>query len=361
MDTVAGEAISQNQPIRASSEGMEAQLRFVRQFLVKLKAGLSVEKCLAALVGETKNRRLRAACKEMHAQVAQGSSLSLALRRQTTFDASVVRLVDNGEQAGNLKAALANAADYLEDIGRLRRAMQNAVAKPLDVLSLVLLAIFIAVVALSFLVKEVLPAANATRHATVSLVDRVAIGVSEVVRVAWPYVGMLGALCFLALHSLPRLPRARAGLEIVALRLPLVAAALRATALACFFRTIGILMRAGAILGEAMEIAALSAESRFMRDAIALTVQRIEKGKPYIDAMVEDGFMRRRDVNAVQAAERRGELGAFLLALADDREREASGKVSTLRAVAHTTVAVLLGIAIVAVLLGLYVPVFVLR
>jgi Type II secretory pathway, component PulF len=239
--------------------------------------------------------------------------------------------------------------------------MHNAVTKPLNVLSFVLLAIFVAAVVLSFLVKEVLPEETGAHHATLTLADQIAIKVSEVVRAAWPYVGVLGFLGFLTLHFLPRYPRARAGIDQVALKLPLVAAATRATAQACFVRTVGILMRTGAILGEAMEIAILTAPNVFMRDAIGLTVRKIEAGKPYVEAMVEDGFMRRRDINVVQGAERRGELGQFMLTLADDREREASDKVGTLKAVAHTTAVVLLGLAIAAVVLGLYVPVFILH
>jgi type II secretory pathway component PulF len=120
-------------------------------------------------------------------------------------------------------------------------------------------------------------------------------------------------------------------------------------------------MRSGAILGEAMGLAALTADHQFMRNASVRTVGKIEKGKPYIDAMAEDGLLRRRDSSAIQAAERRGELAAFMLTLADDREREAVDKLGTLRSVVHTTVAVLLGLALLAVLLGLYVPVFVSR
>jgi type II secretory pathway component PulF len=340
---------------------MEEELRFVRQFLVKSKAGLSSEKCLAALVGETRNRRMRAACKAMRAQVAQGSSLSRALASQSAFDATVVRLVELGEQTGNLKGALDNVADYLERVGRLRRAMHNAVARPLNVLSLVLLAIFIAAVALSFLVQEVLPEASASHHAMLSLPDRIAIQVAEAVRLSWPYVGVLGLLNFLALHLLPRHARARAGLDQVALKMPLVATAMRATAQAYFIRTVGILMRTGALLGEAMGIVALSATHPFTRNAVALTVREIDAGRPYVEAMVEAGFLRRRDVNAVQSAERRGELGTFMLTLADDCEREASDKVGTLTALAHTAVVVVLGLAIAAVVLSLYVPVFVSR
>ncbi|HEX7507887.1 MAG TPA: type II secretion system F family protein [Polyangia bacterium] len=359
MDTVAGAEYQRNQSDATFSVGMEAELRFMRRFSVKSKAGLSVEKCLAALGGETRNRRMRAACKAMHAQVAGDMPLSRAMRGQPVFDATVVRLVEFGEQTQNLKGALANVADYMERVGRLRRAMHNAVARPLNVLSLVLLAVFIAAVVLSFLVKEVLPEVNASHHAMLSFADGIAIKVAEVVRVGWPYVGVLGFLSFLALHLLPRHPKSRAGLDQLALKMPLVSAATRATAQACFVRTVGILMRTGALLGEAMAISAITAIHPFMRNALATTVRKIESGKPYIEALVEDGFLRRRDVNAVQAAERRGELGMVMLTLADDWEREASDKVGRLTTLAHTAVVVLIGLAIAAVVLSLYVPVFI--
>jgi type II secretory pathway component PulF len=361
VDTVAGAENERTQPEGTFSLGMEVELRFIGRFSVKSNAGLSTEKCLAALAGETRNRRLRIACKAMRAQVAQGSSLSQALASQPAFDASVVRLVEFGEQSGNLKGALANVADYLERVGRPRRAMHNAVARPLNVFSLVLLAVFIAAVTLSFLVKEVLPEASVSHHAMLSFADRLAIKVAEIVRVDWPYVGVLGFLNFLALHLLPRQPRVRVFLDQVALKVPLVAAATRATAQACFVRTVAILMRTGALLGEAMGIAAQTATHPFMRAALARTVQKIEAGKPYLEAMVEDGFLRRRDINAVQTSERRGELGTFMLTFAADCERDASEKVRTLTTIAHTAVVVVLGLAIAAVMLSLYVPVFVSR
>ena len=84
-------------------------------------------------------------------------------------------------------------------------------------------------------------------------------------RAVWPYLGVLGFFNFLALKLLPRHARTRAILDQIALRLPLVAAATRATAQACFVRTVGILMRTGALLGEAMAIAAYVAKPRARR------------------------------------------------------------------------------------------------
>jgi type IV pilus assembly protein PilC len=150
-------------------------------------------------------------------------------------------------------------------------------------------------------------------------------------------------------------------LDAVALKLPLLGAAYRQTSLACFVWTIGILMRAGVRLDEAMQLGAVTASHEAMRAAATSTMQAIEAGQPYLDAMAEAGFLRRRDVSAVSAAERRGELAAAVLTLAAEHQREAKERVSRLRAVAHTSVVLVLGLVIASVVLTLYVPVFVLR
>ena len=131
----------------ASSAEAEAALRFVRQFAVKLKAGLSTDKCLAALTNETRHRRLRRACQDMHAATAKGMPLAQAMRgHRRLFDDCVTGLVERGEQTRKLHVALASVADYLEHRLRLERALRGAVARPLDALSFVLLATFIAAV-----------------------------------------------------------------------------------------------------------------------------------------------------------------------------------------------------------------------
>ena len=362
MDIATGEKNKTTLHTNASGVESVAVLRFVRQLSVKLKAGLSVEKCLAALATETRHRWLRGACLAMHADVVKGGPLSQAMRgRGALFDACVVGLVERGEQTRKLRTALASAADYLEYKGRLEGALRGAVARPLDALLYVLLATFIATVVLSFLVKEALPAVGTGQVAVATALDRVALSVSEIVRAAWPFVGVFGLLCFVAVRLLPRHPSTRAGIDALALRLPLVGAATRSTAVAVLARTVGIWMQAGNGLAQAMEIAAITTHNQSMRQHIAETMQKIQKGRPYIDALVEAGFLRLGDVTAVQGAERRGELGALMLTLADDREREAVAEVRTLRTVAHMIVVVVLGLAIAGVVLTLYLPVFVAR
>jgi len=141
--------------------------------------------------------------------------------------------------------------------------------------------------------------------------------------------------------------------------LPWLGAALRSHAQAVFFLTVGVCMRAGSPLGQAMDIAAGTARNLTVRRHILATMRKIDKGRPYMDALVEDGFLRLGDVTAVQAADRRGELGPLMLTLAEDREREALANAKTLKAIVDTVVVLLLGLAVLGVMLTLYVPVFV--
>jgi type II secretory pathway component PulF len=346
--------------LRTGATGAEAEavLRFVRQLSVKLKAGLSVEKGLAALASETRNRRLQRAVREMHAEVARGLPLAHAVRNQVTFfDECVVGVIERGEQTRKLRVALAGVADYLEHRVRMESALRRAVARPLNALAVVLLATFIATVALSFLVKEALPAAGV--HVALSTPDRIAVAVAQAIRVAWPFVGIVGLLCFVALMLAPRLPVTRAWIDRLAWRLPLVSPAIRESALAIFCRTLGVRMQAGTAMDQAMRIAAITAPSLTMRERIIATIRKIEDNRPYIDALVADGFLRLGDVTAVQAAERRGDLATVMLTLAGDRDREATTDVKRLTVAMDTFVVALLGLAILGVVFTLYVPVFV--
>ena len=245
----------------------EALLRLVRQFSVKLKAGLSVEKSLAALAGETRNRRLRRACAALHVSAAAGGSLALAMRAQgSAFDPFVIGMVEWGEKAKKLRPALASIADYLEHRARLERGLRGAVAQPLDALSFVLLATFVAAVVLAFLVKDVLPATHAAEGAAISAMDRISSRGAEAVRAAWPWVGAAGFVAFLATRFVPGHPGARAWLDRVALKLPLVGVAIRTSGIALFLRTVGIWMQAGGTMAQAMAGAAVTAANGCMRE-----------------------------------------------------------------------------------------------
>ncbi len=354
-------AQKQGQP-RNGGNPVEAQvlLRFVRQLSVKLKAGLSPTKALAALSGETRHRGMRQACAAMHASVAVGGTLALAMRAQgAAFDPVVIGLVDWGEKSRKLRIALSSIADYLEHRDELRRGLRRALSAPLDALWYVMLATFVAAVALSFLVREVLPAVAPGGGGAISVLDRVASYVADGLRVAWPWVGLLGFLGFVASRLAPRFDGMRAWLDALAVKLPLVGDAVRTSGVALFLRTAGIWMEVGGTLVQAMAGAAITAPNTFVRDLIFAARKKIEEGKPHIETLLEAGFLRLGDVATVQAADRRGQLGQVLLTLAQDREQEAIADFKRLGAATHTLVVALLGLAILAVVLTLYVPVFV--
>ena len=338
----------------------EAVSRFVRQLSVKLKAGLPLDKSLSALINETRNRRIQSVVWEIRKVVAKGVPLSRAMRRiRGMFDDCAINLVERGEANRKLGPMLASVADYLEHKVRLQASLRRAIARPLNALTLVLLATFVATVVLSFLAREALPMANAGQRAAISAADQIAVRVSDAVRLAWPYVGVLGLFCFIGLQLLPRLSSTRGWLDALALRLPLVGPTVHSASVAIFLRTLGIQMQAGTFMPEAMQMAARTAPNQAMRERILSTIQNIEDNRPYLEAMVADGFLHLGEVTSVQAAERRGEIGSVMLTLAGERDREAAVAAKKLTTLMDTLVVALLGLSITAVVLTLYVPVFI--
>jgi type IV pilus assembly protein PilC len=168
-------------------------------------------------------------------------------------------------------------------------------------------------------------------------------------------------VCYLALKLVPRISATRKWMDRLALRLPLIGSVVHSAGLAQFYRTMGVAMQSGANMAIAMQFTAMTASNEGMRRRIVATYAKIQKSSPYIDALVQDGLLRLGDVKAVQAGERRGDIGSVMLTLATDREREALAEAKSLKALSHTLVVILLGLTILGVVFTLYVPVFVTR
>lgn len=74
---------------------------FCRQFVSILRAGVSVASVLAMLGQQTSNKKLRAAIREMQADVEKGEALASSMRRHPKiFPAILVNMVSAGEASG---------------------------------------------------------------------------------------------------------------------------------------------------------------------------------------------------------------------------------------------------------------------
>lgn len=104
---------------------------FCRQFVSILRAGVSVASVLAMLGQQTSNKKLRAAIREMQADVEKGEALATSMRRHPKiFPAILVNMVSAGEASGNLEESFRQMELYFERSKRTKGKVTSAMIYP---------------------------------------------------------------------------------------------------------------------------------------------------------------------------------------------------------------------------------------
>ncbi|HEX7598797.1 MAG TPA: type II secretion system F family protein [Polyangia bacterium] len=330
--------------------------RMAGLFANKLKAGLSVGQALYALSVELKQPRLVAALKGVKASVDTGRSLGEALRGYPdVFDEITVALLAAGEKSGRLQVELQRLSGYLGISAKIARGLYTATRQPLLGLGGGLL-IFLTVLAVAApFVERTLQHLHEHQWPAAT---HLAIHVARVARPILPMVLVLVVLAYVVYRVLMRADKGVIWRDNLLMQAPIIGSLWRAKAVAHFTRTSGVLAAAGVPLVEAMEMAAMTGGSLAVRGAVVLATDKLRKGRDLPTALAEVGLASRAEINAMQAAERRGSLGEFLLKHAESSDAELLRSITRLKSIVQSLIILVLGLLSAGAVFGLVGPAF---
>ncbi len=330
--------------------------RVAGQLAIKLKAGLAVGPALYALAVECKSRPMAEALKAVRAGLDKGRSLTACMREQPAFDEIFVHILGGGEARGRLLPEAQRAAGYLTTSARMDELFRAAGPRPLRLGGVALLVYLVAVGLAAPWVETTLRAAG---HTQWSALTHASLRAAEVIRAVLPFVLAGLVVAWAAQRQLGRRLKGILWRDRLLLRLPVLGVLNRARAVADFNRAAGALLTAGVPLFDAMQAAARASRNLVVRGAVLHEAGRLAQARDAASVLVEGGLVPRGELNAVQAAERRGELGPALSKLAAQLDAELERRARKLKSLVQSATVLFLGLLIAAAMLALYVPVFV--
>jgi type IV pilus assembly protein PilC len=349
--SLPGQSVQRSNYQRVKPEELS---RWAGLLAAKLKAGLSVGQGLYALSVEFKHPRLVAACKGVKASVDQGRSLGEALREYPeVFDEISVAVLGAGEKSRRLPTELQRLSAYLNTTAKIARELGSATARPVVILGAGLLVVL---VGLAVAASAVEPFLRGLPEREWPVATHWAILVSHGARSILPVVLVAAALAYAGLRFLLRGEKGQLLRDGMLLQAPIIGSLWRAKALAHFTRTTGVLVAAGIPVLNAMESAAMTAGNVAVRGAVLLAMDKLSKGRDLPTALAEVGLVSRAEINAMQAAERRGTLGEMLLKHAEAGDADLLKQISRVKTVAQSATVLLLGVVIAGALLGFVGP-----
>jgi len=316
-------------------------------------SGVPLLRALDSLAKSTVNVRLRGVLKEIRASVADGKSLTAAMREhEQVFPALHTAMVQAGERASFLEDVLRSLSQFLERLDELRSKVLGAMIYP-ALLTAVGLAVLIG--ALIFFVPRFEPLLSGVHQ---SLPTRLLFALSHGVRGFWYLIlTALAGACALLWSGL-KSETGKRWIEERRLKLPVVGVALRMVAITRFCRIFGTMLANGVPMLQALSISKDSTGSPLLADRIAAAAENVRAGKPLTEPLRAGGLFPEQIIAMITVAEESNQLEKVLLHIADTVERRTNRQVD--QAVRLVEPLILCGVAgaIGFLALGLLLPIF---
>ena len=327
---------------------------FTRQLLSLLRAGLTVFESLETLAAQDRGSPVALLLDDLLARLREGLPLSAALKRHPqVFPELYVATVKASERTGDMPEALQRYIVFHEKLAELRKKVVSAAIYPVLLIS-------VGSIVTLFLLGYVVPRfalvfADSGRHPE---------GISGLL-FAWggflnQHAGAMGVgvlLVLLGLAGLFSSPAVRAVAGRAVWRVPGLGERLRLFFLARFYRTSGMLLRAGIPLRTTLSMVA-DILPLALRSGLRSTVTGIEQGQPFSRAAESGGLTTPVALRMIAAGERSGQLGDMMESVAAFYDEEINRLVDTFTRLFEPLLMTFIGFVVGGIVLLLYMPIF---
>jgi type IV pilus assembly protein PilC len=152
--------------------------------------------------------------------------------------------------------------------------------------------------------------------------------------------------------------KSRQVIDGVLLRLPLLGAIFRKSAIVRFARTLGFLVRRGVPLLTALSVAATVTGNTVIEHSMTRLVAEVQDGNPLSETLRASGVFPPMVTQMIKVGESTGSLDMMLEKIADLFEQEVDRAVATLTSLLEPCVIVVVGGGIALVVVAMYLPIF---
>ena len=326
---------------------------FCRQFVSILRAGVSVASVLAMLGQQTGNKKLRAAIREMQADVEKGESLATSMRRHPKiFPAILVNMVSAGEASGNLEESFRQMELYFERSKRTKSKVTSAMIYPCVL-------IVVMIIVLIVMMTKIIPNFLKTFEDMDAELPKITQGVMAVCEwfKSWWWVPLLVLAALIVGGVLfHRTNKGKHFFGWLARKTPVVGNLTVKTACATFCRTMEVLIGSGLTLTDSMDLAASNMGNIYYLEAIRDARALVAEGTPLRESLVRTGIFPPMVSNLVGVGEETGDLQSMMGKVADYYDEEVDEATKKLLNLMEPAIIIFMAVFVVIIVLAIYLP-----
>jgi len=332
------------------------KMLFARNLEVMVRSGMQILQSLEILKVQTKSRIFQKIIDQLILDLKNGHYLADGLARyQNIFGDFFINLVRVGEASGTLGENLKYLAEELKKRDELQKKIRGAMAYPV--------VIFVATIGITSIMifiifPKILPVLTSL-NVELPFVTRAFIAISKFMTKYGYLVGLGLAGFMVGFWSILKVPSIRFGWHKIILLVPLVGDMSKSINIISFSRTIGLLLKAGIKIVEALEITANTLSNLVYRQEVLRVAEGVRKGDPMSKYFIESPKLFPAIFSQmVIVGENTGKLDESILFLADFYETELDESTKSLATFIEPIMLLIMGAIVAFVALAIITPIY---
>ncbi len=334
--------------------GGSDKVNFTRQLATMVTAGLPITNALSILEAQASPAMSKVVGEILRA-VESGESLSKALEKYPKiFDQVYIALVKAGESAGVLDNVLTRLAENLEKQKQFNSEIKSAMIYP----AIVIGGMFVVGLIMILFVIPKMTQIYEEFQAELPMPTKILLFVSKFATNFW-WLGLIFLIA--AVFVIPLImknPVVKMQSDQLIFRLPIIGNLRRQIMLAEFTRTLGILVGAGVLIVDALEIVRRSLGSPLYEQAMVQVGQSVQKGFPLAQAMAEMEMFPPILPQMISVGEETGKLDEVLGKVSNYFSQESEQAIKGLTSAIEPLIMIVLGVGVGFLVIAVIMPIY---
>ena len=330
-------------------------LLFSRQMYSLLKAGVPILRALGGLQESSTNPTFKATLQGVRESLESGRDLSASLQRQgQVFTPFYVAMVYVGETTGRLEEIFLRLFHHLEFQEEMRGQVKSALRYPTFVIAAML-------VALGVINLFVIPQfAEVYRGfgAELPMITRILVAVSDFCVNYWWLLLAAALGCAFGFRAWVSTREGRLHWDRIKMQIPIAGPIVLKATVARFARSFALAMRSGVSAVHGLNLVAHVVDNSHVSQKVERMREGVERGESVLRTAVATGVFTPVALQMMLVGEESGSLDDMMDEVADMYTREVQYDLKNLGAQIEPILIVLLGILVLIVALGVFLPIW---
>ncbi len=328
---------------------------FSRQMHTLLKSGVPIMRALAGLQESSHNPAFAAMLKDLRESLDSGRELSIAMRSHPkVFSPFYISMVQVGEMTGMLDETFKRLYDHLEFEKRMNESIRGAVRYPI----FVLVAMVIAIVIVNIFVIPAFVKVFEGFHAELPFLTRMLIGFSGFMVHFWPLLLALAIGAVVGFRAYTNTPEGKYRWDKYKFHIPIAGKIIFKGTLARFARSLALAFKSGIPIVQGLKVVGMVVDNEYMRTRIEQMSEGVERGESIMRTAVATGVFSPTVLQMIAVGEETGDLDGLMFEIAGMYESDVEYEVKTLSQQIEPIMIVMLGIMVLILALGIFLPIW---